>query len=46
VEICVLELPERTRVICVYLEVEFLLPDSDSHLEVDDEIVLITRGGN
>ena len=38
-----LELPEDTRVVCVYRGEEFLLPDADTDLEEEDEVVLITH---
>jgi trk system potassium uptake protein TrkA len=38
-----LELPETSRVICVYRDSKFILPDADTMLKVDDEVVLITH---
>ena len=38
-----LGLPENTRVICVYRGEDFLLPDAETKLKVDDEVVLITH---
>jgi len=38
-----LQLPERTRVVCIYRGKEFLLPDGETRLKVDDEVVLITH---
>ena len=38
-----LGLPEHTRVICVYRGDDFLLPDAETKLKVDDEVVLITH---
>jgi trk system potassium uptake protein TrkA len=38
-----LHLPEQARVICVYREDEFILPDSDLRLKAQDEVVVITR---
>lgn len=43
VAISELALPDRTRVICVYRDNDFLLPDDDTRLKVDDEVVLITH---
>lgn len=41
-----LKLPEQTRVICLYRNGEFLLPDLDSRLKKEDEVVLITHQKN
>jgi len=41
-----LELPEQTRVICVYRDEKFLLPAEDENLKADDEVVLITHSRN
>ncbi len=38
-----LGLPKETRIICVYRDNNFLLPEPETHLKVDDEIILITR---
>ena len=38
-----LELPEDTRVVCIYRGDAFLLPDGDTRLEEEDEVVLITH---
>ena len=38
-----LELPEQTRVVCIYRGEQFLLPDGETKLKVDDEVVLITH---
>jgi trk system potassium uptake protein TrkA len=38
-----LGLPERSRVVCVYRKNRFILPDEDTRLENDDEVVLITH---
>ena len=38
-----LELPEDTRVVCIYRGNAFLLPDGDTRLEEEDEVVLITH---
>lgn len=37
-----LTLPRRSRVICVYRDNSFILPDADLRLKVDDEVVIIT----
>ena len=37
-----LELPSHSRVVCVYREDKFILPDADFRLKVDDEVVIIT----
>ena len=38
-----LDLPQRTRVVCIYRGDEFLLPDPETKLKADDEVVLITH---
>lgn len=38
-----LELPREARVVCVYRRGEFLWPDSDLLLKMDDEVVLLTH---
>ncbi len=38
-----LGLPEETRIICVYRDDELMLPDADTRLKAEDEIILITR---
>jgi trk/ktr system potassium uptake protein len=38
-----LELPEETRVICIYRDDKFLLPKGDDRLKAGDEVVLITH---
>jgi len=38
-----LDLPDKTRVVCVYRDGDFLLPSAKSKLKADDEIVLITH---
>lgn len=38
-----LELPEETRVICIYRDDKFLLPENDDRLKAGDEVVLITH---
>jgi trk system potassium uptake protein len=38
-----LGLPEETRIVCVYRDNEMLLPEEDTRLKADDEIILITR---
>lgn len=41
-----LKLPAHSRVVCVYRDEKFLLPDEDLSLEVDDEVVIITDREN
>ena len=41
-----LNLPAHSRVVCVYRNEKFLLPDEDLSLEVDDEVVIITDREN
>lgn len=41
-----LDLPKRTRVICLYREGNFLVPDGDTRLKPGDEVVLITERDN
>jgi trk system potassium uptake protein TrkA len=41
-----LKLPERTRIVCLYRNGEFVVPDKDTHLRADDEVVLITHRDN
>jgi trk system potassium uptake protein TrkA len=41
-----LELPNHSRVVCVYREDKFILPDEDLNLAVDDEVVIITDRDN
>ena len=38
-----LGLPEETRIICVYRDDGLLLPEPETRLKVEDEIILITR---
>jgi len=38
-----LNLPDHSRVVCVYRADEFVLPDADFDLKTDDEVVMITR---
>lgn len=38
-----LELPPQTRVVCLYRQEKFLLPDDSTTLAMDDEVVLITQ---
>jgi trk system potassium uptake protein TrkA len=38
-----LALPEDTRIVCIYRGDAFLLPDGDTRLEEEDEVVLITH---
>jgi trk system potassium uptake protein TrkA len=37
------DLPEQTRVICIYRDDRLVLPDADTELEVEDEVVLLTH---
>jgi len=37
-----LNLPNHSRVVCVYRDNKFILPDTDFRLKVDDEVVMIT----
>lgn len=39
-----LALPAQTRVVCLYRDDRFLLPEADTRLAADDEVVLITHG--
>ena len=41
-----LKLPERTRIVCLYRNGEFLVPDKDTDLRAEDEVVLITHRAN
>jgi trk system potassium uptake protein TrkA len=41
-----LGLPEATRVVCVYREGKFIMPDDDTALKADDEVVVITHRRN
>jgi trk system potassium uptake protein TrkA len=38
-----LGLPKRSRLVCIYRGKRFIVPDEDTHLKVDDEVVLITH---
>jgi trk system potassium uptake protein TrkA len=38
-----LKLPDQSRVVCIYRKNQFILPDPDTSLEKDDEVVLITH---
>ena len=38
-----LGLPPDTRIICVYRDSQLLLPETDTRLKADDEVILITR---
>ena len=40
------KLPKHTRVVCLYRDGNFLVPDSDARLKPDDEVVLITHRDN
>ncbi len=40
------DLPKKTRVVCLYRDGEFLIPDDDTRLKADDEVVLITHREN
>ncbi|MCP5303896.1 MAG: TrkA family potassium uptake protein [Chromatiaceae bacterium] len=39
-------LPKQTRVVCLYRDGDFLLPDGELRLEAEDEVVLITHRDN
>jgi trk system potassium uptake protein TrkA len=41
-----LNLPAKTRVICIYRNTQFILPDGETSLQADDEVVLITGRDN
>ena len=41
-----LNLPVDTRIICVYRQGKFLMPDEDTKLKAEDEVVIITRRKN
>lgn len=41
-----LELPDQTRVICLYRNNAFMLPDADTLLKHHDEVVIITHSKN
>ena len=41
-----LELPDSTRIICIYRDQKFLLPGKDDRLKSGDEVVLITHSRN
>jgi trk system potassium uptake protein TrkA len=41
-----LELPDKTRVICIYRDEKFLLPQDGDRLKVGDEVVLVTHVRN
>ena len=38
-----LQLPEECHVVCIYRQGDMLLPQTDTKLKLDDEVVLITR---
>ena len=38
-----LALPEQTRVVCIYRDNKFILPDPQTRLKAEDEVVLITH---
>lgn len=41
-----LELPRETRVVCLYREDKFILPDAKTALQAGDEVILITHRRN
>lgn len=41
-----LKLPGDSRVICIYRKDELLIPDDDTSLKVNDEVIIITRRDN
>jgi len=43
VAISALSLPKRARVVCMYRNGELVIPDQDTALETDDEVVLVTH---
>ena len=44
--IAALHLPAKSRVICIYRNTQFILPDGETSLQADDEVVLITDRDN
>jgi trk system potassium uptake protein TrkA len=46
VPVAELELPDQTRIVCLYREDRFSLPDPDDRLRVGDEVVVITHSRN
>ena len=41
-----LALPKGAKAICIYRNLEFILPDEDTKIQKDDEVVLITHSSN
>jgi len=41
-----IDLPEGARVICLYRDGKFLLPDPETGLEIDDEVIILTHSKN
>jgi trk system potassium uptake protein TrkA len=41
-----IDLPTQTRVVCLYRDGELLIPDADTRLKGEDEVVLITHRDN
>lgn len=41
-----LGLPERTRVVCLYRDEGFILPDAHTQVKAEDEVVLVTHRDN
>ena len=41
-----LELPDKSRVVCLYRDDKFILPDAETVLEVGDEVIIITHREN
>lgn len=41
-----LDLPSHARVVCFYRDDRFCLPDDNTRLQVNDEVVLVTESGN
>ena len=37
------KLPEQTRVVCIYRQERFILPEPDTQLKAEDEVVLLTN---
>jgi len=41
-----IELPDDARIICLYRDGKFMLPEPDSNLHVDDEVIILTHSKN
>lgn len=44
--VATLDLPDISRVICLYREGKFIIPESDTRLKLDDEVVVLTHRKN